>query len=111
MLCEGALTGFPDPHPPDQFNQWNPCFRLLQYRDDLFDVESLLFHGNSPFLGYSILPETNPCSGSKIPGQLTTNELDDGNDRIGVYTRPAEHALVLVLVRVEPQLENKYFLN
>jgi len=39
-------------------------------RHDLFDSESLLFHGKSPFLGYQILPETNLRSGSKIPGPI-----------------------------------------
>jgi MacB-like protein len=49
---------FGDPHPPDQFNQWNPCFRLLQYRDDLLNVGSLLLHGKSP------LPEALDFAGN-----------------------------------------------
>jgi hypothetical protein len=34
-----------NPHPPDQFHQWDFRFRLLQNRYDLFDVESFLLPG------------------------------------------------------------------
>jgi len=60
MLFLSSIKGLSgDPHPSDQFNQWNPCFRLLQYRDDLFNVESLLFHGKSP------LPEVLDFAGNQ----------------------------------------------
>jgi hypothetical protein len=43
----GLIT---NPHPPDQSNEGHSCFHLLQYRDNLFHVESLLPHGNPPMM-------------------------------------------------------------
>jgi len=42
---------FGNARPPDQFSKRNSCFRLLQDRNDLFEVESLLVHGKSPISG------------------------------------------------------------
>ena len=49
----------------------DPGFRLLEHRYDLFDIESFLLHGKTPFFAYWILPETNSRSGSKKPGPAT----------------------------------------
>lgn len=45
--------------PPDQLRHRNSRFRLFQNSYHLLHGESLLFHGKSPFLGRSILLETN----------------------------------------------------
>jgi hypothetical protein len=52
-------------------------FSLLQDRHDLFDSESFLFHGKSPFLGYQNLPETHLQRGSKIPGPTNGQSQTD----------------------------------
>jgi hypothetical protein len=38
-------------NPSEQFRQWHSGLGLSQHRHHLFNVESVLLHGKSPFLG------------------------------------------------------------
>ncbi len=43
---------FRNPCPPNQLGKWHARFRLLQYRHNLLNTESLPLHGKPPFLEY-----------------------------------------------------------